>query len=133
LVDNKLKRERELRRKSQSFRNNIQTSANTIPWIEKLLETHIEDGRKCCLWKILCPYLVNIKKLSYEESFSILKDWLEKCNRLRKLDFNPNIEIRNKLRYVKDYNPISINTLKNDNRDLYLVLKKNLNQDIINL
>jgi hypothetical protein len=26
--------------------------------------TPIEDGRKYALWKILCPYLVNIKKLS---------------------------------------------------------------------
>ena len=49
-------------------------------WIEKLLETPIEDGRKYALWKILCPYLVNIKKLEYEESFKILKTWLEKCN-----------------------------------------------------
>ncbi|MGZ5550643.1 MAG: hypothetical protein ACXW07_07765 [Nitrososphaeraceae archaeon] len=41
-------------------------------WIEKLLETPIEDGRKYALWRILCPYLVNIKKMSPEESFLIL-------------------------------------------------------------
>ena len=75
-------------------------------WIEKLLETPIEDGRKYTLWKILCPYLVNIKKLQYEESFKILKTWLEKCNNLRKLDFNSDTEIKDKVRYVKHYNPI---------------------------
>ena len=51
LIDNK-NRHRELRSKS---RNNIQTNVNTIPWIEKLLETSIEDGRKYTLWRILCP------------------------------------------------------------------------------
>ena len=42
--------------------------------------------KKYTLWKILCPYLVNIKKLEYEGCFKILKTWLEKCNHLRKLD-----------------------------------------------
>ena len=65
-------------------------------WIEKLLETPIEDGRKYALWKILCPYLVNIKKLEYEQSFEILKTWLEKCNTIRKLDFNPEYRNQNK-------------------------------------
>ncbi|HEY6587300.1 MAG TPA: DNA primase noncatalytic subunit PriX [Nitrososphaeraceae archaeon] len=89
-------------------------STTHYEWIEKLLETPIEDGRKYVLWKILCPYLVNIKKLEYEQTFSILKDWLEKCNKLRKLDFNPNIEIKSKLRRVKHYNPISIKKMKDD-------------------
>ncbi len=72
----------------------------------------------------MCPYLVNIKKLSYEESYKILKSWLEKCNRLRELSFNADREIKNKLRYVKQYNPISFKTLEIDNEDLYLLLKK---------
>ena len=46
--------------------------------------------------------------------FQFLKDWLEKCNKLRKLDFNPNIEIKSKLRRVKHYNPISIKKMKDD-------------------
>lgn len=89
----------------------------------KILETPIEDGRKYALWKILCPYLVNIKKLEYEESFEILKTWLEKCNDLRQLDFNPETEIKDKLYCVKHYNPISIKTFMNDNKDLYLLLR----------
>ena len=89
-------------------------------------ETPIEDGRKYCLWKILCPYLVNVKKIGCDKSFEILKTWLEKCNNLRKLDFNPYTEIKDKLRYVKHYNPVSIKTLENDNINLYLLLKKKL-------
>jgi hypothetical protein len=104
---------------------------NTIPCIEKLLETPIEDGRKYTLWKILCPYLVNVKKLEYEQSFKILNTWLEKCNTLRELDFNPDTEIKSKLRYVKHYNLISLLTLENDNRNLYLLLRKRVNQESI--
>ena len=71
----------------------------------------------------MCPYLVNVKKLQYEESYKILKTWLEKCNNLRKLDFNPDTEIKAKLYCVKHYNPISIKTFMNDNKDLYLLLR----------
>ena len=80
LVD---RRKRELRKKP---RNNIQT--NTIPWIEQLLENPIEDGRKYARWRILCPYLVNVKKLEYEESYKILKTWLDKCMLLLKNNCN---------------------------------------------
>ncbi|MGH9981314.1 MAG: DNA primase noncatalytic subunit PriX, partial [Nitrososphaeraceae archaeon] len=93
-------------------------------WIGKLLETPMEDGRKYALWKILCPYLVNIKKLEYNESFKILNTWLEKCNNLRTLDFNPDNEIKSKLSSIKHYNPISIKKLKDDNRSLSVLLKK---------
>ena len=72
----------------------------------------------------MCPYLVNVKKLEYEESYKILKTWLEKYNKLRELDFKPDIEIKTKLRYVKHYSPISIKTLIEDNRNLYLLLRQ---------
>jgi hypothetical protein len=95
-------------------------------WIEKLLETPIEDRRKYTLWKILCPYLVNIKKLEYEESYKILKTWLEKCNNLQKLNFNYDREINTRLANVKYYNPLSIEKLKKDNKNLYLLLRQKL-------
>jgi Primase X len=120
------KRDIELRNKLHS-RNNIQTNANIIPWIEKLLETPIEDGRKYTIWKILCPYLVNIKNLDYDESYKILKLWLEKCNKLRELDFNSEKEIRTKLRYVKNFNPISIKALAIDNKYFYILLTQKMN------
>ena len=126
LVDNKIRKEGGLRRKSHYLRNHIQTNPNIITWIEKLIDTPIEDGRKYALWKILCPYLVNIKKLEDEETVEILKIWLEQCNKLRKLSFNPDREIKSKLRYVKCYKPISIKTLENDNKNLYLLLKQKL-------
>ena len=117
LVDHKIRRERELRKINQ--RNNIQTSANTIPWIEKLLKTPIEDGRKYTLWRILCPYLVNIKKMSPEESFLILDNWLDQCDMMKALGYNNHTLIKNKLRYVNNYKPISHERLKKENNELY--------------
>ena len=135
-IDNRLLREIRLyladidiaetnkKKRNVSMPNQDHSTAIQYQWIEKLLCTPIEDGRKYALWKILCPYLLNIKKLQYGESFTILKTWLEKCNYLRRLNFNSETEIKAKLRYVKHYNPISIKKLKNDNRELYLQLKK---------
>ena len=45
----------------------------SIHWIETVLKTPIEDYRKNALALILAPYLINIKKLSYDEAFSIIK------------------------------------------------------------
>jgi hypothetical protein len=62
---------------------------NNIFWIEKLLNTPVSDFRKNAINLILAPYLVNIKKLSYQESFNILIEWLKRCDSISKLDFNP--------------------------------------------
>ena len=53
---------------------------DTISWIEKLLQTPIADHRKYALWRILMPYLFNIRKLADFEVVSIVQTWLDKCN-----------------------------------------------------
>jgi Primase X len=53
-----------------------------IQWIEQLLQKGIADWRKFTIWRILAPYLINIRKLSYEDAFDIIRKWLEKCNKL---------------------------------------------------
>lgn len=108
-----------------NFIVNLTNMNNKIEWIEKLLETPLEDYRKYCLWRILCPYLNNVKKLSYGESFSILKAWLEKCSHLRKLDFSMNSELRIRLKNVNNYYPISYKKLIVENKDLYDIIKMN--------
>jgi predicted small secreted protein len=47
---------------------------------------------KYTLWRILYPYLVNIKKLENEESIKILKRWLEKSNNLKSFWISIQIE-----------------------------------------
>jgi hypothetical protein len=46
-----------------------------IPWIENLLMTPLPDYRKMIIWLILSKYLINVRGLSYEQAFSIIKQW----------------------------------------------------------
>ena len=65
--------------------NNNAQNNNSIYWIENLLKIPIDDGRKTSICLILSPYLMNIKRLSYERSHSIIIDWLNKCSLLQRL------------------------------------------------
>ncbi|MDR4490053.1 MAG: DNA primase noncatalytic subunit PriX [Candidatus Nitrosocosmicus sp.] len=114
-------------RRKKTFQNTRQTFApkNNIDWIEKLLQISLEDNRKYCLLWILVPYFINIKNLSHEESLEILEKWLSNCSKLRPLDFNPSIEIKNRIRYVKDYKPLRLSKLKEDNLELYDLIRRN--------
>jgi hypothetical protein len=100
---------------------------NTIKWIEKgILEDPLSDHRKYIIWRILSPYLLNVKKLPKEEAYSIMKEWLDKCNKLEKLNFSPKIKIKDGLKGAsKGYFPISMEKLKEENRQIYdLVLNR---------
>lgn len=124
-IDIKKKREAKTNEMAEnaSIKNRYNSSSKQYKWIEKLLTTPIEDGRKYALWKILCPYLVNVKKLEYEQTFKILKEWLVKCNNSRKLNFDIDTKIKNDLENVKHYNTISMKNLAIDNKELYLLIK----------
>ena len=115
--------------KNYNYNNNINNNyAHHYQWIEKLLQTPIEDYRKLVLWKILCPYLVNTQKLPLIDSFQILKHWLNKCNSIRKLDFNPNQKIKDNLNHVGIFYPLGIQKLKTDEKysKLYQFLKEKI-------
>jgi hypothetical protein len=43
-----------------------------IRWIDKLLQTPISDGRKYAIWRILVPYLRNVKRMSFEQGELLL-------------------------------------------------------------
>jgi hypothetical protein len=102
--------------------------SNSISWIETLLlqQTPIKDNRKFVIWHVLCPYLLNVKKLTYEQSFRVIKDWLHKCNELERLSFNANQKIKEGLKSAasKGYLPISFEKLKIENKELYDELKR---------
>lgn len=101
---------------------------NCINWIEKLLQTPLQDHRKYSIWRILVPYLLNIRRLSEQEVTDIIRDWLNRCNQLRRLDFNYKQKIKDGIEGAKEgYLPISREKLPNENSRLYLLL-----QDITN-
>ena len=118
LVEQKLV---EMRKENRTY-NSYCTSTNEIPWIEKLSQIPIDDGRKYCLWKILCPYLINVKHLSFDDAHHILKDWLNKCNEKRQLDFSPDYQIKRGLNGVGIYKPLSHDKIKRENNNLYKIL-----------
>jgi hypothetical protein len=97
-----------------------------IPWIEKLLQTPLDDYRKFTVWRILSPYLINIRKCSVEEATDMIKNWLNKCSKLRPLDFNPNYAIKNNIKSATRsvYLPICLEKLKTENKCLYDLLSK---------
>lgn len=102
---------------------------NKIFWIEKLLQTPIEDYRKRARDLIIIPYLVVRRGLTDEAQISdIVMQWADRCAELRRLDPSRR-EFANKVRsrtYDVMHDRISqmkFATLKVKNPDLYEVLK----------
>jgi hypothetical protein len=108
-----------------SNRKNQSGNVSRIDWIEKLLQTPIADYRKDCLWRIIGPYLLNVRNLSESETAKVMEDWLDKCNKLRKLDFEPKTKIYSIIKGNKGYKPVSFTRIKDEDKELFLLLKGN--------
>ena len=120
-----LKEQEKKRGRFQIIASQNQSKAITkIKWIEKgILEHPLPDHIKYIIWRILSPYLLNVKKLPKEESYSVMKDWLDRCNELERLNFNAKIKIKEGLKGAsKGYFPISIEKLKEENNALYCIV-----------
>ena len=98
LIDEKIEQRRQMN--NRTVRLQMINSPATIWWIEKLLQTPIENNRKFAVWRILIPYL-NIRKLAGDDANNVIGSWLDKCNSLRRLDFNPNHNIKPNISRVK--------------------------------
>ena len=123
LVDQKIK-EMKLKKRIERRYGITFGQSNSIHWIETLLQTPIEDYRKNAIALILAPYLINIRKISYDDAFSIIREWLTKCNELRHLDSNFDYKIKNSLYTAmrKQTLPMRLDTLENKNRELHRLL-----------
>jgi Primase X len=104
---------------------------HSIEWIERLLQMPLSEHRKYCIWRILAPYFINVKHLSFGDSYGRICQWLESCSQLRVLDFDPATKINDSLNRAINtgYMPISLDnpfkeprTLKTDNRELYNII-----------
>ena len=129
LINQKIKELNKKRKIERRLGYQSNTENNRIFWIEKLLDTPISDFRKNATNLILAPYLVNIKKLSYQQSFVTLTDWLQKCNSFNKLDFNPDYLVKYALTTAiqKRIPPMKLVTLMDRNLELYNILHKQNN------
>jgi hypothetical protein len=99
---------------------------NTVAWIEKLIDTPIDDYRKNAVNLILAPYLINIKKLAYEDALDIINNWLGECGRLRRLDHDLKYIVRYAIKNSKKKTqlPLRFETLKLKNKMLYDLLRQ---------
>ena len=100
---------------------------NQIEYIEKLLQTPIHDCRKLVIELILVPYLILVKRLSSEEIFTLINEWLQKCDSIRKLNFNSKFRINSaiKISLKKKIPPMSKYTLETNYNNLYLLINSN--------
>jgi hypothetical protein len=117
LIDEKI----EHHRRSKKMARPQTANPSTIWWIEKLLHTPIDDYRKFVIWRILAPYLINVRKCSEDEAYYIITDWLNKCSQLKRLDFHSKYMIKYNINSAKrnEYLPISLEKLKIENQYLY--------------
>jgi Primase X len=122
LIDQRLGELKEKRRRQQNFQ--APNLSNEIKWIERLLLAAIPDYRKLAIWRILAPYLINIKTLPYNESYSIIHQWLHECNKLRRLDFSPAYRIKGALDGSRNFLPVSCEKLRVENEGFYCLLQK---------
>ena len=118
-----------LRLKERQQNNDIKK--NYYEWINtKILANPFSDCRKIIVDLILTPYLINIKNLSHEESYQVIREWLDKCNNLRKLDnysnfVNYRIHSALKAATQKGIGPMNFYKIKTDSRyntNLYLLI-----------
>lgn len=99
------------KRQNKNFTNN-----NKINYIENILKTKITDGKKRIFALVLCPYLVNVKKLTLEKCETILADYFE--------NYIPRQTIRYKLKevYQKQILPYSLKNMKENDPELYQII-----------
>ena len=127
-IDQIVKRQKIWKERSKN-KKNIDVNANDeyFACIDKLLPTPIPYFIKLIINLVLSPYLINVRKLPYEESYKIIKEWLDKCNDIKKLDsyrnFENRIDYALKTSYKKQIPPMSIITLKTNYKDLYFLLE----------
>jgi hypothetical protein len=131
LIQKKIDEARQ-KQKILSIRNknrvNNSNYINYYKWIDQILQTPFSDCRKIIVDLILIPYLINIKKLSYQDSHRIIRDWLDKCHKLEKLDRNFDYRISYALKnsMSKEIGPMSQEKIKTDTKyiKLYQLLKE---------
>ncbi|MGH9980945.1 MAG: hypothetical protein ACRD6U_05255 [Nitrososphaeraceae archaeon] len=107
--------------------NKNTTNKNYYEWIDKnILSNPFKNYRKIIVNLILAPYLVVMKKMSFEDSYRIIKEWLQKCDFLRKLDFNTRSVVNPAFMtaYKKQIPSMSIRTLKTNYNGLYVLLEQ---------
>jgi Primase X len=125
VIDSRVEKLQRRRLGAKFFGTEGSNSSSSMPWwVDKLLQTGVDDGRKNLLYWLLAPYLITIRGLDYDKAYHILEGWLEKCDEVRSLD--PGWDFfRYRIRYCLDTaedqerKPIRFETFKEYYPDVY--------------
>lgn len=91
-------------------RNKRQGKTEEIEWIEKLLKTPLNDGRKYAIWRIFVPYLATIRNESTETIFQKVLEWMDICDAQfpnNKIDKATRDYLTRSIKRVGTYMPVS--------------------------
>lgn len=101
--------------------NQHSSQDDKVLWIERLLQIPIGDFRKTAVNLILAPYLVNIRRMPVDAANDLIVEWLERCDGIRRLDFDPDKATKYALGYArqKGYLPLKKENLKARSAKLY--------------
>jgi hypothetical protein len=107
---------------------------DSIPWIERLLQTGLSDHRKYVISIVLVPYFINIKRLSKEDTTRSINQWLSKCSTCKPLDSTYDYGSKsnyyiNRCEINRNLKPIRFNRLFESNPDLHKIIEGIGNQD----
>jgi hypothetical protein len=81
----------------------------------------VRHSRKNAVNLVLAPYLINVRKLSYDAALNIINSWLSTYGKLRQLDQNFEYMVRYALKYSSKngQRPLKLDTLEVKNKRLY--------------
>jgi hypothetical protein len=85
----------------------------------------MEDHRKIAVSLILPRYLINAKKIGYEQAYAIIWEWLDRWGELRRLKPSRSHLDRYVVKYQRDEAqrskrlPMKLETLKEHSPELY--------------
>jgi Primase X len=88
------------------------------------MQIPLEDYRKNPVSLILAPYLINIRKISPDQSNQSLIEWLERCNAVRRLDFRPRQHVKDSIKTAMKVKipPLRLETLRSRNPELHRMI-----------
>jgi hypothetical protein len=101
------------------------SNQNKYGWIDALLKAPVRDYRKYAVWRILAPYLVNVKGLDNKKAYYTIMSWLDGCSKLERLSFYYGSRVRDDIRRARKvgYYPISLSNLQKDKPELFEIIQ----------
>lgn len=116
-----------MRRVQDAMRQRARDLGKTeeIEWIEKLLTTPLNDGRKYAVWRIFVPYLANVRNETTDSMLQKIQEWFDLCNAefpTNQIDKATRDYLTRSLKRVGTYLPVSRAKIKDENPYIFNIV-----------